>query len=540
MPDNSAFSLVLGFATETGNSTMVAKKFAQAARGVGIDVEPQYLNDLNMESLAAATHFIVITATYGDGELPYDAEVFWGELSGDGADRLDHLSFAVCGLGDSFYPYFNNAAKLVDARLEELGATRLLDRVDCDLEFEEPSEAWTADVVTLLGKLTSAPPRSEGAEVEGPEQDSPADIPWTRRNPFPARLVENRSLTATGSDKSVRHYVIEFADSGITYQAGDSLGVHPVNDPVLVDAVLAHFGVSSDYVVAEGDPPLGVLLTEHLELRIPTGALQALVASRTADADAAALLRGDDSVALTNWLYGRDVLDLLQLADLSVDEVLPTLRPLQHRDYSIASSPLVHPGQIHLTVATVEYDSGGRAHRGAASGFLADRADEVRIHMAPNDSFRLPAPDAPIIMVGPGTGIAPFRAFLQERQATGATGRSWLFFGDRHRATDFLYGDELTAFQESGVLTRLDCAFSRDQDTKDYVQHHMLANAAELYAWLQDGAYFYVCGDADHMAKDVHRALHEVVATAGGLDEAGAHAYVNNLITTRHYLRDVY
>lgn len=536
MPDNSTFSPVLGFATETGNSAMVAKKFAQAARGAGIDVEPQYLNDLTMESLAAATHFVVITATYGDGELPYDAEVFWEALSGDDAGRLDHLSFAVCGLGDSFYPFFNNAAKLVDARLADLGATRLIDRVDCDLDFEEPSEAWTAAVVEILGELAAAPPCSGYPDVDVLQQESP----WTRRNPFPAGLMVNRPLTAAGSGKSVRHYEIDLGDSGIRYRAGDSVGVHPVNDPALVEAVLTHFGVSADHIVAERDQPLGLLLTEHLELRIPTGALQALVAERTRDRDAATILRGDDSAALTNWLYGRDVLDLLRLADLGVDEVLPTLRPLQHRDYSIASSPLVHPGQIHLTVATVEYSARGRAHRGVASGFLADSTGNVRIHLAPNDSFRLPAPEAPIVMVGPGTGIAPFRAFLQERQAIGATGKSWLFFGDRHRATDFLYGDELTAFHESGVLTRLDCAFSRDQAAKDYVQHHMLANAAELYGWLQDGAYFYVCGDADRMAKDVHRALHDVVATAGGLDEADAHAYVNNLITTHRYLRDVY
>lgn len=536
MSDNDTFSLVLGFATETGNSTMVAKKFAQAARGFGIDVEPQYLNDLNVQSLVDASHFVVITATYGDGEMPYDAEVFWEELSADGAERLDHLSFAVCGLGDSFYPDFCNAGKIIDARLEELGATRLLDRVDCDLEFEEPSEAWTADVVKLLGELSHSSPSAEDRE-EIPEQESSR---WNRRNPFGARVVVNRSLTATGSDKSVRHYEIDLGDSGITYQAGDSLGIHPRNDPALVDAIMEKLGVDADYVMAEGDPPLGVMLAEHLEIRVPSGALQSLVASRTADAEAAAILAGDDSAALTDWLYGRDVLDLLELADLGVDEVVPTLRPLQHRDYSIASSPLAHPDRIHLTVATVDYDVRGRRHRGVASGFLADRAETVRIHLTLNDTFRLPAPDAPIIMVGPGTGIAPFRAFLQERQITGATGKSWLFFGDRHRATDFLYGDDLTSFEEAGVLTRLNCAFSRDQDAKEYVQHQMLANAAELFAWLQDGAYFYVCGDADHMARDVHRALHEIIASAGGLDDDGAHAYVNDLIKAHRYLRDVY
>lgn len=536
MSDNPPFSLVLGFATETGNSTMVAKKFAQAARGAGIDVEPQYLNDLNLDVLAAATHFVVITATYGDGEVPYDAEVFWEELSSDGAGRLDHLTFAVLGLGDSFYPLFCNAGKIIDERLAELGAHRLTDRVDCDLEFEEPSEAWTAQVVGRLAQISAATP------VAATEADEPAqpDSPWNRRNPFPARLVVNRSLSHAGSDKSVRHYEIDLGDSGMSYQAGDSLGVHPVNDPELVDAVLARFGVGPEYMVAHHDRPLGALLTEHLELRVPTGALQSLVATHTRDPEARAILTRGDAAALTGWLHGRDVLDLLALADLGVDEVVPTLRPLQHRDYSIASSPLLHPDRIHLTVATVDYTARGRAHRGVASGFLANRADTVRIHLAPNDSFRLPAGDAPIVMVGPGTGIAPFRAFLQERQATGATGDSWLFFGDRRRATDFLYGDDLAAFREAGVLTRLNCAFSRDQAAKNYVQHHMLAHAAELYSWLQDGAYFYVCGDADHMAKDVNRALHEVVRTAGGLDEEAAHSYVNDLITTHRYLRDVY
>ncbi|MGE0214434.1 diflavin oxidoreductase [Mycolicibacterium sp.] len=534
MPGNAACDLVLGFATETGNAAMVAKTLAQAARGVGFDLEPTPLNDVSMDRLASATHLIVITSTYGDGEMPYDAEVFWEELSSEDAGRLDRLGFAVLGLGDSFYPYFCNAGKLIDTRLGELGATRLLGRVDCDLEFEEPAEAWTADVVKLLADLGgTAAPTAGDAEVVA-QQDSR----WTRRNPFPARLTRSRELTAAGSDKSVRHYEIDLGDSGITYQAGDSLGVHPVNHPTLVAALLERLGVSADHVV--GDRPLGVLLTEDLEIRVPTGALQSLVASRTSDTEAATILSGADPAALTRWLYGRDVLDLLELADLDVDEVVPTLRPLQHRDYSIASSPLLHPGSIHLTVATVDYQLGGRRRRGVASGFLAEHTDEVRIHLAPNDSFRLPAPDVPIVMVGPGTGIAPFRAFLQERQATGATGRSWLFFGDRHRATDFLYRDELEAFRDAGVLTRLDTAFSRDQAVKDYVQHHMLAHAGELYGWLQDGAYLYVCGDAEHMAKDVHRALHEVVATAGGLDAERAHAYVNDLVTSHRYLRDVY
>ncbi|HEY9265890.1 MAG TPA: sulfite reductase flavoprotein subunit alpha [Mycobacterium sp.] len=528
--------LVLGFATETGNSTMVAKRFAQAAGAVGIDVEPQYLNDLTVDSLAAATHFVVITATYGDGEVPYDAEVFWEALRSEDAQHLGHLSFAVLGLGDSFYPLFCNAGKIIDARLEELGAHRLVDRVDCDLEYEEQAEAWTADVIALLATSMSSAPIAELACSAVGQRDSR----WHRKNPFPAGLVVSRRLTAAESDKVVSHYEIDLDDSGITYQAGDSVGVHPDNDPALVDAILHRLGVGADHAVAGRDEPLGVLLTDHLEIRTPSAALQSLVASRSRDVRARAILGSKGSAALTAWLHGRDVLDLLELADLGVDEVLDTLRPLHHRDYSIASSPLVSPDRIHLTVASVGYDLHGRARRGAASGFLADRADTVRIHLAPNDNFRLPDPDVPIIMVGPGTGIAPFRAFLQQRQATGATGRAWLFFGGRRRKTDFLYGDELDGFVRSGVLTRLNAAFSRDRGPKEYVQHHMRAHATELFTWLQEGAHFYVCGNADRMAKDVHRALHDVIATAGGLGEADAHAYVNDLITQRRYLRDVY
>ncbi|MDI6630758.1 MAG: sulfite reductase flavoprotein subunit alpha, partial [Rhodococcus sp. (in: high G+C Gram-positive bacteria)] len=359
MSDEPPRELVLGFATETGNSTMVAKMFAQAASTAGIDVEPQYLNDLTMESLAAATHFVVITATYGDGEVPYDAEVFWELLGSEDAERLEHLSFAVLGLGDSFYPLFCNAGKIIDARLEELGAHRLTDRVDCDLEYEEPAEAWTTHVVALLSESMSPQQVVAHSHSTVAQQDSR----WHRKNPFPARLLASRMLTAAASDKAVSHYEIDLGDSGITYQAGDSLGVHPVNDPTLVDAILHRLGAGADHTVAGRVEPLGVLLTEHLEIRTPSGALQSLVASRTRDVRAGAILGSKGSAALTEWLYGRDVLDLLELADLGVDEVLGTLRPLRHRDYSIASSPLVHPGHIHLTVASVGYELHGRVRR---------------------------------------------------------------------------------------------------------------------------------------------------------------------------------
>lgn len=349
----------------------------------------------------------------------------------------------------------------------------------------------------------------------------------------------NRLLTGSASDKEVRHYEVEVPD-GFGYRAGDSIAVHATNDPALVEAILTELGVGPDHAVADHDQPLGELLTEQLEIRAPSRALQALVASRTRNPRVAAALGADAPAGEGSWLYGKDVLDLIRLATLSVDEFVDTLRPLQFRDYSIASSPLVHPGRVHLTVATVRYTADDRQHGGVASTFLAERCQTLRVHLRPNHNFRLPAPDVPIIMIGPGTGIAPFRAFLQERQATNAPGRSWLLFGDRRRATDFLYGDELEGFVASGILTRLDLAFSRDQDAKMYVQHRMSEYADELFGWLQDGAHIYVCGDADRMAKDVDAALHAIVARSGGMDADAAHAYVNDLIKSHRYVRDVY
>ncbi|MEV0674431.1 sulfite reductase flavoprotein subunit alpha [Mycobacterium sp. NPDC050441] len=499
-----------------GNAEDAAMSFAEATTAAGIPAEAVELNQVELGQLSTATHFIVVTSTFGDGEFPDTATLFWEAISAS-TERLEHLSFAVLALGDTSYELFCNAGKLLDVRLEELGATRIADRVDVDGYYEEPAAAWTTDLVKQL-TAAQAGPAAPAAVVE----TAPADPPTRtqdRNRPFGAALTANRLLTAAESDKEVRHYELDITGSGITYQAGDSLAVHATNDPRLVAAILAELKVGPEHRVADTEETLGVLLTEHLEIRTPSRPLQELAGTAA---------------------YGEDVLDLIRRADLTVDDVVDTLRPLQFRDYSIASSPLIHPDHIHLTVATVRYPAADRRHGGVASTYLAERTQTVRVHLRPNHHFRLPAGDVPIIMIGPGTGIAPFRAFLQERQAAAAPGRSWLFFGDRRRATDFLYGDELTGFVESGTLTRLDMAFSRDQSTKVYVQQRMLENAAELFAWLQDGAYLYVCGDADRMAKDVDATLHEIIADNGSMDADAAHAYVNDLIKTHRYLRDVY
>ena len=378
----------------------------------------------------------------------------------------------------------------------------------------------------------------------------PARSPWNRKNPFPARVVENSLLSGDGSEKEVRHYAFEIGDSGITYEAGDGLNVRPVNDPQLVDAVIGRLGVDPDTPIPARDgstTALSELLAHHYEIRTPSRDLVEAVAEHTSHDELNGVLSAEDRAALDEWLWGKDVLDLLDLDPelaLHPAEFVRLLDPLQHRTYSISSSPLVHGDVIHATVTSVRYTHAERDRGGVCSTFLADRIDAgatAGVFIAKNTSFRLPADDTvPIIMVGPGTGIAPFRAFLHERQARGATGRNWLFFGDQRREADFIYADELDELTSEGILTRLDLAFSRDQEEKVYVQDRMRENGAELFAWLQDGAYLYVCGDATYMSKDVDATLHDIVAEYGGLDADAAAEYVATLRKEKRYLKDVY
>ena len=515
MTDERDISLIVAFGSDMGNSEDAAMTFAEAVADLGVTVEAVELNQVDIGELQCATHLVVVCSTFGEGEFPDNALLFWEALSAERAERLEQLSFAVLALGDTSYDLFCNAGKLLDERFEALGATRLLDRVDVDGFYEQPAQAWTADLVKLLqaSQATSAPAVAVEEQPAAPSRD--------RHLPVEARLAVNRRLNSPASDKEVRHYEIDLTGTGITYQAGDSIAVHATNDPALVDALLTQLGVGADHAVPDHAEPLGVLLAEHFEIRTPSRALQ--------DAAGAAA-------------YGEDVLDLVRRASLGVDEVIDTLRPLQFRDYSIASSPREHPQHVHLTVATVRYEAADRAHGGVASTFLAERSERLVVHLRPNNHFRLPASEVPVIMIGPGTGVAPFRAFLQERRATGAPGRAWLFFGDRRRATDYLYGEELEGFVASGTLTRLDLAFSRESadDTKVYVQQRMLEHAGDFFAWLQDGAHVYVCGDEKRMAKDVDSTLRDIVRTAGAMDADAAHAYVNDLIKSHRYVRDVY
>ncbi|MCX5330805.1 sulfite reductase flavoprotein subunit alpha [Streptomyces sp. NBC_00140] len=528
--DAPAATIDVLIGTQTGNAELVADDVVAGARARGLGGRATALDEVTPEALAAMSHVIVVTSTYGEGEMPDNAGLFWEALQSDTAPRLEGVRYSVLGLGDRGYDDFCQAAKLIDTRLEQLGATRLHERVDCDVDFEEPAGEWTTAVLDLVAAETGA--KGTGA-AEAPKKPRSQ---WNKRTPYQSRLATNRLLSAPHSAKEIRHYEFDLGDSGITYEAGDALAVVPVNDDALVGALLEHLGASGDQETAE-------LLRTEREIRTPSKELIADLVERAPSSELASVVAHGDRSDLDSWLWGRDLLDLLRDAGPSAPglaELLPFLRPLQARQYSISSSPLAHPGSIHLTVASVRYDR----YEGVASTYLADRvgADStVGIYLQPNASFSVPADDdSPVIMIGPGTGIAPFRGFLHERAARGASGRNWLFFGDQHRETDFVYEDELTELQKRGVLTELDLAFSRDQAEKIYVQTRMRERSRELYAWLEEGAHFYVCGDASRMAKDVETALLGVIAEQRGRGEDDAAEYLADLRRAKRYVRDVY
>ncbi|OIH94629.1 sulfite reductase subunit alpha [Curtobacterium sp. MCBA15_001] len=542
------------FGTQTGTAESLADALVSGAKARGLGARATALDDVSPEQLATMSHVLVVTSTYGEGEMPDNAALFWDAVQASTVPRLEGLQYAVLGLGDTGYDEFCQAGKLIDTRFEQLGATRVHDRVDCDVDFEDPAAMWTAAVLdriaTTVGATGASAPGgaaatgATAADVAGTSRASRPGSQWTKRNPYPARLVANRLLSGPRSAKEIRHYEFDLGDSGIQYAAGDALAVVPQNDDGLVDELLTHLAATGDETF-DGRTVRELLRTDR-EVRTPSKDLIADLVQRAPASELAAVVAHGDKHELDRWLWGRDVLDLLRDAGTDapgLDALLPFLRPLQARQYSISSSPLAHPGHVHLTVASVRYGDVNRRHAGVASTHLADRVavgDQVGVYLQPNAAFSVPADDAPLVMVGPGTGIAPFRGFLHERAARGATGANWLFFGDQHRDTDFVYRDELEQLQDQGVLTRLDLAFSRDQAEKVYVQTRMREQSRELYAWLEDGATFTVCGDASRMAKDVETALLAVIAEQRGKGDDDAAEYLADLRRAKRYVRDVY
>ncbi|HCD83364.1 MAG TPA: sulfite reductase subunit alpha [Agrobacterium sp.] len=539
----SVLNVLVG--TQTGNAEALAMDIAAAARAQGMQPVVTALDDVSMDSLGSMKRVIVVTSTYGEGEMPDNAQLFWEALAAENAPRLDEMNFAVLALGDTGYDGFCQAGKLIDTRFEQLGGKRMKTRIDCDIDFEDAAATWIGETLPLARAIDGDSAAAAMSVVAEPP--ARAKQGWSRKNPYSAKVSVNRLLSGPASSKEIRHYEFDLGESGLDYEAGDALGVVPLNDPKLVGALLERFGAGTDSEVAGLDRPIGDALLNMFEISTPSRELVAEIGKRAGHEELSHTLANGDREQLSAFLWSKDILDLLDLGGKSVfdlAEFVTFLKPLQHRAYSISSSPLVAENGVHLTIASVRYRAEGRERGGVCSTYLADRVEagqNAGVFVSPNKAFRVPQDnDAPMIMVGPGTGIAPFRAFLQERQARGAKGRNWLFFGDQHRQSDFIYENELGDMSRDGVLTRLDLAFSRDQAEKIYVQTRMQQNGKALYQWLEEGGYFYVCGDATRMAKDVDDALHRIVIDEAGISAEAASDYVNRLKREKRYLRDVY
>lgn len=535
--------LTIIFGSQTGTAESLAKRMAKEAGKRGFAPTVLDMSQTDIPRLAGEKHVLVITSTYGDGEPPDNAKALWTALGKAEGTPFTSMRFSVCGLGDTNYVQFCQCAKDFDARLERLGAKRAAERVDCDLDYEDKFTRWLDSSLSALSQSSSSSPASAApvqTSAPAPAAAPALEIGYSRKNPYSALLLTSRVLNNAGSAKEVRHVEFDLANSGLAYEAGDALGVVPQNCPELVGEVLALLGCDGEEAVNAPDGSTTSLrhaLTAHYDLGKPSQELVSTMSLRSPG-------HGTTAVSVAHH-HVPDVLAAHAESKLTPAEFVGLLKRIQPRLYSISSSPQAHPGQVHLTVGAVRYETNGRARKGVCSTYLADRvvAGETRVgvFVHSNKAFRPPtSSDTPMIMVGPGTGIAPFRAFLHHRRALGHKGKNWLFFGDQRAATDFLYREELETFRRDGLLTRLDTAFSRDQAEKVYVQNRMLEQSAELYAWLETGAHFYVCGDATRMAKDVDAALHQIIQNAGRKTADEAAAYVDKLKATKRYARDVY
>ncbi|WP_372828457.1 sulfite reductase flavoprotein subunit alpha [Polaromonas sp.] len=522
--------LTILYATESGNSERLASDMAKAARKMGLKPLIVDMADLDVATLKSVRRLVVIVATWGEGEAPARAIRAYAELMSEGAPRLDGALFSVLALGDTAYADFCGIGQALDARLEALGGKRVAERVDCDLDFAEPAGRWIATALKALAPAEETGPGRVITVDFGAKAASNVDL-----GSVEAEITELININSSQSEKETIHLELGFDGAAPPYKPGDSLDIYPENDAAYVEDLLQAAGLASDAA-------LRAELTKGRD--VTTLSLKPLesYAATTGHQEVKALLESGDARA---WIAGRQLIDLLEFfpMTLSADQLLQVTRPLAPRAYSIASSRSEAGEEAHLLISAVRYQSFGRVRKGVASGHVADqlkKGQRLRVKWRPNRHFALPAPDRDIIMVGPGTGIAPFRAFVQERRATGASGRSWLFFGDRHFTHDFLYQLEWQDALKDGSLTRMDVAFSRDTPEKLYVQHRIWEQRLDLVEWLDSGAYFYVCGDAKAMAKDVRAALVRAYADVKTLSLEAAEQAVNDLDREHRYLQDTY
>lgn len=533
------------FGSQTGNAQNLAKKAGKTLEERGFQVTVSAMSDFKPNNLKKVKNLLIVVSTHGEGDPPDNALTFHEFVHGKRAPKLENFRYSVLALGDSSYEFFCQTGKDFDKRLEELGGTRITPRVDCDLDFEEPAAEWAEAVLAGLSEEESSSPSP--AAAPSVSASAHAESVYSRSNPFRAEVLENLNLNGRGSNKETRHLEISLEGSGLTYQPGDSLGVYPENDPELVDLLLAEMGWDPEETVRvkEETVTLKEALTAHFEITVLTKPLVEKAAKFSGNEDLQELV--SDRNQLKSYMDGRDLIDLVRDFkpwNSSAQEFVSILRKMPARLYSISSSFEANPDEVHLTIGAVRYDAHGRERKGVCSILCAERlqpGDTLPVFIQHNENFKLPEnPDTPIIMVGPGTGIAPFRSFMQEREESGADGKSWLFFGDRHFVTDFLYQTEWQKWLKDGVLTKLDVAFSRDGDEKVYVQHRMQENSKELFQWLQEGAAVYICGDEKNMAHDVHNTLIDIIEKEGGISRDQASEYLADMQKNKRYQRDVY
>ncbi|MBR9727968.1 assimilatory sulfite reductase (NADPH) flavoprotein subunit [Shewanella intestini] len=538
---DSSPTLTILYGSQTGNGHGIAQSLAEKAQSQGYAVNLSSMGDYNVRQLKQESLLLLVVSTHGEGEAPDDAIELHQFLASKRAPKLEQLHFSVLALGDSSYEFFCQTGKDFDQRLRALGANALTELIECDVDYEEQAQQWQTQVIDAVKPLL----QTSSASVVPISQAQSATSQYSKQAPYTAEILVSQKLTGRDSDRDVRHVEIDLADSGIQYQVGDALGIWFSNNPQLVNEVLTSLSLSGDEQVQVKNASMTLrdaLLNVKELTQLYPGFIEQW-AQLSADNNLLALI--EDKVQTRQFMLKHQVVDLIQSspASTTAQAFVDLLRPLTPRLYSIASSQAEVDTEVHLTVALVEDERQGQARFGGASHFLASATEgqQVKVYVEPNKHFRLPEnPDTDVIMIGPGTGVAPFRAFMQQRSVDGASGNNWLFFGNPHFEQDFLYQTEWQQYLKNGELNQLDVAFSRDQADKVYVQHRITEQGAQIWQWLQDGAHLYICGDAERMAKDVHQALIDVAQLHGALSADDAAAYLDTLRADKRYQKDVY
>ena len=543
-PEKRAITLLYG--SETGNAQGLAEIFEERLSNIGHNVTLKAMDEFKPKNLKNVEDLFIITSTQGEGDPPDNAAELHEFIHGRKAPKLEGVRFSVLALGDQTYEFFCQTGKDFDKKLEELGAERLYERVDCDVDYEEDAEKWMANVINTID---SAPEGTQSEQVVSESIKSAKEKKYSKANPYQAEVLENINLNGRGSNKETRHIEFLLDNFGEEYEVGDCLVVLPQNDPALVELLISTLGWDPGdqiQISEDGDTiSLEEALTSYFEI---TKLTRPLLQNAAAYFDNEALEdKVQDSEWIQNYIEGRDFIDLLNdfpPEELEPEDLYQILRKLPPREYSISSSYQSLPDEVHITVGAVRYNTHGRDRSGVCSVQFAERiqsGDTVPIYLKRNPNFKFPKDgDTPVIMIGPGTGIAPFRAHMQEREEYGYKGNTWLFFGDQHFTTDFLYQTEWQEWLKDGVLEKMNVAFSRDTDQKVYVQHRIAEHSKEFNEWLEKGASIYICGDEKNMAKDVHQAIRNVLVKEQNLTEEDAESYLKQMKKDKRYQRDVY